>query len=53
MREYGAMGLGGPPMVTPFGRARESGPTQLLSLEAVPVPRELVDSSVVVSIEVS
>lgn len=53
MREFGAMGLGGPPMVTPFGRARESGPTQLLSLEAVAVPRDLVDASVSVSVQMS
>jgi hypothetical protein len=53
MREFGAMGLGGPPMVSPFGRARESGPTQLLALEAVEVPRDLVDRSVAVSVETS
>jgi len=53
MREVSALGLGGPPMVSPFGRARESGPTQLLSLGAVAVPRELVDDAVRVSIEVT
>ena len=53
MAEFRAMGLGGPPMVSPFGRARESGPTQLLSLEAVAVPRSLVDDSVAVSVEES
>jgi hypothetical protein len=53
MAEFRAMGLGGPPMVSPFGRARESGPTQLLSLEALEVPRRLADSSVAVSIEES
>ena len=51
MREYGALGLGGPPMVSPFGRARESGPTGLLDLEAIAVPRELIDASVAVNIE--
>ncbi|MCP4433933.1 MAG: DUF1446 domain-containing protein [Actinomycetia bacterium] len=53
MAEYRAMGLGGPPMVSPFGRARESGPTQLLALEAIAVDRELVDGSVALSIETS
>ncbi len=51
MREYGAMGLGGPPMVSPFGRARESGPTGLLELEAIAVDRGVVDDSVVVQVE--
>lgn len=53
MREFGAMGLGGPPMVSPFGRARESGPSQLLQLDALAVPRDLVDASVRVSIDTS
>lgn len=53
MREFGAMGLGGPPMVSPFGRARESGPSQLLHLDALAVPRDLVDASVRVSIDTS
>lgn len=50
-REAGLLGLGGPPMVTPFGRARDTGPTQLLSLEAIGVDRELVDGGVRVSLE--
>ncbi len=53
MREFSLMGLGGPPMVTPFGRARETGPSQLLALEAIAVPRALVDDSVVVAVETS
>ncbi|MFV0316760.1 MAG: acyclic terpene utilization AtuA family protein [Microthrixaceae bacterium] len=51
MAEYRTLGLGGPPMVSPFGRARDSGPTGLLGLEAIAVDRELVDSSVVVEID--
>lgn len=50
-REAGVLGLGGPPMVSPFGRARAGRPTQLLSLEARAVPRDLVDPGVRVSIE--
>ena len=50
-REAGLLGLGGPPMVSPFGRSRDSGPTQLLALEAIAVPRHLVDPGVRVSIE--
>lgn len=51
MREQGQLGLGGPPMVSPFGRARDQGPTRLLSLDALAVPRELVDDAVVVGME--
>jgi len=51
MREFGAMGLGGPPMVSPFGRGRGARPTQLLSLEAIAVERALVDPGVQISIE--
>ena len=50
-REIGLLGLGGPPMVTPFGRSRDTGPTQLLSLEAIAVDRSLVDDGVRVSID--
>ncbi|MEZ5238452.1 MAG: acyclic terpene utilization AtuA family protein [Microthrixaceae bacterium] len=49
-REFGLLGLGGPPMVSPFGRARER-PTQLLDLRAIEVPRDLVDPGVRVSVE--
>ena len=38
-------------MVSPFGRARDTGPTQLMSLEAIAVDRELVDPQVRVSVE--
>ena len=50
-REVGQLGLGGPPMVSPFGRVRDTGPSQLLSLEAIAVERPLVDPGVRVSIE--
>ncbi len=50
-REAGQLGLGGPPMVTPFGRTRDTGPTQLLALEAVAVDRGIVDAGVRVQLE--
>lgn len=50
-REVGLLGLGGPPMVSTFGRGRDGGPTQLLSLEARAVERALVDPGVRVSVE--
>ena len=50
-REAGLLGLGGPPMVTPFGRARDTGPTQLLALEAIAVDRAVVDPGVRVSVD--
>jgi hypothetical protein len=50
-REVGLLGLGGPPMVSPFGRGRDTGPTQVLSLEAIAVDRASVDAGVRVSIE--
>jgi hypothetical protein len=50
-RETGQLGLGGPPMVSPFGRARDTGPTQLMSLEAIAVDRDLIDPGVRVSVE--
>ena len=40
-REVGLLGLGGPPMITPFGRGRDTGPTQLLALDALAVDRDL------------
>ncbi len=49
-REFGVLGLGGPPMVTPFGRARDR-PSGLLALEAIAVPRQMVDEGVRVSID--
>ena len=45
-REVGLLGLSGPPMVAGAGRARDGRPTQLLGLEAVAVPRPLVDDQV-------
>ena len=50
-REVGALGLGGPPMVSPFGRGRDGRPTQLLALEQVAVDRALVDPGVQVVLE--
>lgn len=50
-REMGQLGLGGPPMVSPFGRARDTGPTQLMSLEAIAVDRTVVDPGVRISVE--
>ena len=38
-------------MISPFGRTRDTGPTQLLSLEALAVDRALVDPNVRVSLE--
>ena len=39
----GVLGLSGPPQIAGFGRARGGKPTQLLSLEAIAVARDLVD----------
>lgn len=50
-REVGLLGLGGPPMVTPFGRSRDTGPTQLLALEAIAVDPAMVDGGVRMAIE--
>ena len=50
-REVGLLGLGGPPMVSPFGRGRDTGPTQVLSLDALAVDRGLVDPGVRVAVE--
>ncbi len=50
-REIGLLGLGGPPMVSPFGRGRDTGPTQVLSLDALAVDRGLVDAGVRVAVE--
>lgn len=48
-REVGLLGLGGPPMVSTFGRGRDR-PSQLLSLEALAVDRDLVDPGVRVAL---
>jgi hypothetical protein len=50
-REVGSLGLGGPPMVSTFGRGRDAGPTQLLALDTLMVDRGLVDAGVRVSVE--
>lgn len=50
-REVGMLGLGGPPMVSPFGRGRDGRPTQLLSLDALAVDRALVDATVRVVVD--
>jgi len=42
----GVLGLSGPPQISGFGRARGGKPTQLLSLDAIAVDRELVDPGV-------
>jgi len=51
LREIGMLGLGGPPMVSPFGRGRDGRPTQLLALDALAVDRGLVDASVRVVVD--
>ena len=40
------LGLSGPPQISGFGRARGGKPTQLLSLDAIAVDRDLVDPGV-------
>ncbi|MEZ5322166.1 MAG: acyclic terpene utilization AtuA family protein [Microthrixaceae bacterium] len=49
-REAGLLGLSGPPMIATPGRARDGRPTQLFTLEALAVPRPLVDEQVVVEL---
>jgi hypothetical protein len=46
----GLLGLSGPPQVSGDGRRRGSGPTQLLAVESLAVPRELVDAQVRVEV---
>ncbi len=46
----GVLGLSGPPQISGFGRARGGKPTQLLSLDAVAVERDLVDAQVRVEV---
>jgi hypothetical protein len=50
-REMRPLALGDPPMVSPFGRTRDTGPSQLMSLRAIGVERGLVDPGVRVSVE--
>ena len=52
MRDAGLLGLGGPPGVTPFGRARDR-PSQLLALDAIEVDPELLAERIAVSVEES
>jgi Acyclic terpene utilisation family protein AtuA len=49
-RGSGVLGLSGPPQISGFGRARGGKPTQLLAVDAVPVPRELVDTQTEISL---
>jgi hypothetical protein len=49
-REAGVLGLSGPPMVSPADRSRGGKPTQLLAVDAVAVPRDLVDGQVRVEV---
>jgi hypothetical protein len=49
-RGSGVLGLSGPPQISGFGRARGGKPTQLLAVDAFPVPRELVDAQTEVSL---
>jgi hypothetical protein len=50
-REVGLLGLSGPPMIAASDRARGGKPSQLLALDAIAVPRELVDAQVRVALE--
>jgi hypothetical protein len=52
MRDAGLLGLGGPPGVTPFGRARDR-PSQLLALDAIEVDPALLADGIAVSVEES
>jgi hypothetical protein len=49
-REGGVLGLSGPPTIAASDRARGGRPTQLLGLDAVAVPRDLVDGQVRVEV---
>lgn len=42
----GLLGLSGPPQISGDGRRRGGGPTQLLAVDAVELPRDLVDGQV-------
>ncbi|MCU1452585.1 MAG: hypothetical protein JWN46_731 [Acidimicrobiales bacterium] len=46
----GVLGLSGPPTIAAAGRARDGKPSQLLSVDATAVDRELVDAQVVVDV---
>jgi hypothetical protein len=45
-REGGLLGLSGPPMISQTDRQRGGKPTQLLAVDPVAVPRDLVDDGV-------
>ena len=45
-REGGLLGLSGPPMISQTDRQRGGKPTQLLGVDAIAVPRDLVDAGV-------
>jgi len=51
--DAGLLGLSGPPMIAASDRSRGGKPSQLLSLDAVEVPRMLVDEGVAVDVRVS
>lgn len=44
--DAGLLGLSGPPQISGDGRRRGGGPTQLLAVDAVELPRDLVDGQV-------
>ncbi|MBK9179333.1 MAG: DUF1446 domain-containing protein [Acidimicrobiales bacterium] len=48
--DLGVLGLSGPPMISGTGRARDGRPTQLLAVDPVAVPRDLVDAQVRVEV---
>lgn len=50
VREPGVLALSGPPMIGTPGRARDGKPNQLLAVDAIAVPRDLVDSQVRVDV---
>ena len=43
-REAGVLGLSGPPMIAGIGRGGGGGPTQLLAVDPIAIPRPLVDT---------
>jgi hypothetical protein len=49
-RGSGVLGLSGPPQISGFGRARGGKPTQLLAVDALAVPRSLVDAQTEVAL---
>ena len=47
----GVLGLSGPPTIARTGRGRDGRPSQLLSVDPIEVPRELVDGQVMVDVQ--